>query len=553
MTCPNPNCRHRSKRKLRPLVISLLPRDDGSGGAPATTIRGGEARHEQIKRMFATHPSLAAHFESPVFSPGVAQRDLRNRLKLLDHCNRAGLIPPVEWEAICRAVNEQTLGYCHDGKQDEGACCMNVPEGNQTMKIDPFRYLAVETKIQPDGDGGDEAKGDQATSTSRSNGEKFGKKNERVVWQIKSLVPISPHRRGSAEDRSMPYSMEFWQKAKSLNRDRSVLACTLAHLLAMKTLVDGCEGDTDDSGGFDFILEDNVRAFVGAGYDGAYPEDAENGAASQNWAGWSCECANRIWDTIEASNEAPSKCHMRYFGWLGSSPNLAWTFQKHIPRSTFGHDAVESNCTLFPFPTNEDFELDSIDVSSKAKKQDGEVVHNTPEEEDEDQTSPNATASKAPHFTTPGGTAVWGTFAYTVSPSAYRTLINSLQNDVGALMWKGKRMRAYRAKPIDKVLPRHVYSEFGSQHVHLPAKVAFVRGPMLGSLLHPQWEEGFCNSTELQYSLSCGGKCGQSLIDGSAVWDHVWLTSTERQVVNHRRKEGKWITKDELEHAEPVS
>ena len=108
-------------------------------------------------------------------------------------------------------------------------------------------------------------------------------------------------------------------------------------------------------------------------------------------------------------------------------------------------------------------------------------------------------SSSAPHFITPGGTAaVWGTFAYTISPSAYRTLINRLQNDVGSLMWKGKRMRAYKAKPIDKLVPRHVMAELGPTSVHVSNKVAFVRCPMLGSLLHQHWEAGFCSSTELQ-------------------------------------------------------
>jgi hypothetical protein len=172
---------------------------------------------------------------------------------------------------------------------------------------------------------------------------------------------------------------------------------------------------------------------------------------------------------------------------------------------------------LFPFPTNDDFELDSIPTdkeSVKLQKKTG-----TKSVQDKDNT---------PHFTSPGGTAVFGTFAYTISKSAYHSLIDNLQNDVGALMWKSKKMRAYHAKPIDKILPRLIRSVYGETSVHLPQKVAFVRCPMLGSLLHPQWEEGFCQSTELQYQLSTG--------NNDSVWDYVWLTDEERQRVAHRKK-----------------
>ena len=56
---------------------------------------------------------------------------------------------------------------------------------------------------------------------------------------------------------------------------------------------------------------------------------------------------------------------------------------------------------------------------------------------------------------TPGGTnLVWGTYAYWISHDAYRIILQTLQNDIGAILWKGKRMRYYHVKPIDKVIPR---------------------------------------------------------------------------------------------------
>ena len=206
----------------------------------------------------------------------------------------------------------------------------------------------------------------------------------------------------------------------------------------------------------------------------------------------------------------------------------------------------DASCVIFPFPTSEDFMLDSIIPTSGSNKKD-------PQQSGHDDHDPTTEASSVPHFTTPGGTAaVWGTFAYTITPSAYHTLVNRLQNDVGSLMWKGKRMRAYKAKPIDKIVPRHVTTEFGRTSVHIPSKVAFVRCPMLGSLLHRQWEAGFCSSTELQYHLSCGKKCSVDMItspspvDTFDVWNFVWLSKEERKIVHHRIKSGHWVHKNDV-------
>jgi hypothetical protein len=467
--------------------------------------------------MFQAHPSLSTHFEPPVFSPGVPSREIRNRLRLLQYSRRAGLIPDVEWEGILRGVREQTSTAFPDELIDgiewlDINADISCVEQNQYEVIDPFMHLAVTVQIDDD-----EGK-DQIDSKTTI------KKKRWSQTRTTSLVPISPDRKGSAEDITVPYSLELWRKAKTLSRDRSVFACTLAHLMAMKKLVgDECTEDQK----FDFILEDNVRAFVGVDYE---TNDSNASANDDNdvtniWTGWSCECSNRIWDMIELSEEMGkgnatnfhnlSTCHLRYFGWLGSLPNLKWVYEKHIPRKGHGTDDM----TLFPFPTNDDFELDSIPTDRESAKLEKKLQINR------QQQSPVST----PQFTTPGGTAVFGTFAYSISTLAYHSLINSLQNDVGALMWKSKKMRAYQAKPIDKILPRYVRSAFGEKCVHLPNKVGFLRCPMLGSLLHPQWELGFCESSELQYSLSSSSDCVKEF-----VWDRVWLTDEERHRVEKR-------------------
>jgi hypothetical protein len=38
----------------------------------------------------------------------------------------------------------------------------------------------------------------------------------------------------------------------------------------------------------------------------------------------------------------------------------------------------------------------------------------------------------------PGGTAIWGAYAYWISREGYNALVESLQKDVGAMLWRGK-------------------------------------------------------------------------------------------------------------------
>ena len=246
MTCTNPNCRHRTKRQLRPLVISLIPSN-------ANINNDVNSRHEQITQMFTTHTSLAAHFEPPVFSPGVQSRELRGRLKFLEHANRAGLIPDIEWKAICKGLREQCTVDSND--DDDNSMAEDISpilselhsllksaggrENEKQTVIDPFRYLATETLIQPEQPSNDDGNSNDDDNNNHNNLNSTAneKKKHWLQYKTTSLIPISPDRQGSLEDISVPVSVELWRKAKTLNRDRSVLACTLAHLMAMKTLV----------------------------------------------------------------------------------------------------------------------------------------------------------------------------------------------------------------------------------------------------------------------------------------------------------------------------
>jgi hypothetical protein len=103
------------------------------------------------------------------------------------------------------------------------------------------------------------------------------------------------------------------------------------------------------------------------------------------------------------------------------------------------------------------------------------------------------------------------------------------------MLWKGKRMRNYAVKPIDKILPRQALSKFGPNAVQISSHPAFFRAPMLTSKIHAQWDPGFCESTELQLK--------ETKLD----WSELWLTDTERDIVDHHKTSGKWLTFSELE------
>lgn len=301
-------------------------------------------------------------------------------------------------------------------------------------------------------------------------------------------VPINPDRRGSPADVKLHYCDELWRKAKTVNRGRSVLGCILAHLIALKTLVDG---------DFDVLVEDNVRA----------PLDGE--------------AARRIRDTITAvrQHEATSETavHLRYYGWLGSMLNLQWNLRSHL---VLRRVSSGDGCSVAPFPTAQNIEEDL--------KSGGYIVNT-------DHTESQAVEAPGKVHNKPGGTPVWGAYAYWMSKEAHEALIGVLQKDVGTLMWKMKSARYYSVKPIDKILPRTTREIFGPSSVMITSEPAFFRAPMLTSKIHAKWDPDFCKSTEYQ------------LTETNLTWSSLWLTDTERRVVRYKEETGRWLTPVELE------
>lgn len=333
------------------------------------------------------------------------------------------------------------------------------------------------------------------------------------------------------------YAIELWYRGKSINRGRSVLACALAHFKAMKKLV---EGD------YDIILEDNVRAVT-------HPLRKNDTSIQEEGI---CECADRIWCTLDSSlkweQDHHRTCHLRYYGWLGSRPNLEFIISKFIPMTRY-HPSTDpyDDISIFPFPISSDFSLDvklsvedlSIDDNLNSEEN---VSDEIPHEE------PCASSESKIGYTKAGGTApIWGAYAYWISSEAYRLMMQDIQMDVGSLLWKGKRMRFYTVKPIDKVIPRrvlyaftpsHIYEKKGAMEwsrecIHVTTHPAFFRAPMLTSKIHKQYDPEFCKSTEFQMKSCHTG------------WDQLWLTNIETSVVDHRRKTGTWKSIQDIEEA----
>ena len=453
-------------------------------------ITMGSKRKTYIEALF-NEPCMKEHFEPPSFSPGVPSRGLRSCYSFLEYASRTGIIPQHEWDAIAKAKAE----IVNDEKRD--------------------------------------------------NNDHLG------ILDCLNDIPVLEGRRGSEEDVKRHFCRELWQKAKGINRGRNVLGCLFAHLIAMKTLV---EGD------YDFILEDNVRAPISTSSlqkicceqlkidDGSQKKNLmeTKEIMNDNEANTTPPCATRIRDAIEASQEWEvenrKKCHLRYYGWLGSRPNLEFIINTHCPRTRYkrkGKTECESS-SIFPFPVTSDIETHQTDEAKLV----------TLKEEETGESNTNI-PKKA------GGTPIWGAFAYWISKEGHRALIDSLQKDVGSLLWKGKRMRYHVVKPIDKVMPRKIMAAFGSfgniedgrECIHVATDPAFFRAPMLTSQIHSQWDAEFCRSTEYQM-LSCRQKskhkssCGHVASD--EVWDSLWLTEQEREIIKYKKTHQEWLTLNQL-------
>ena len=390
-------------------------------------------------------PVMKEHFEKPTFSMGVSSRHIRNRISFINTAYEAGLLPHNEWKAVMDSVEDKRY------------------EGQPTERF----------------------------------------------FDCLDDVQVTKGRQGSKEDIQLHYTVELWRKSKAINRDRSVLACVFAHLIAMKKFC--------DDGTFDLILEDNVRT------------DPRS-------------CAERVWEWKTAANEweqvSNDNCHFRFVGWLGSIPNLEWIMQTHLPKRKHARknkhkEYVDENqaMTIGPMPRLEHLEEDLLIIEGMKNT----TLNANDENEDGQLDEESESQQQSKQHSKPGGNLLWGAYAYWISRKGYETLMETLRSDVGSMVWKGKRMRNYAVKPIDKILPRQTLRKFGPTAVQISTHPAFFRAPMLTSKIHTKWDPGFCESTEYQLQ--------QTFLK----WDDLWLTNTEREIVQHHKDSGKWLTIKELD------
>ena len=299
------------------------PQEDNRGGATATpipqnirrttpprrklkvlVITGGGARQQQIEHVFAQR-GMVEHFTKPTFSPGVTSRSLRNRYNLLHVANECGLLPAHEWDALSPTIQR------HQQQQQQQQQKQRHDEEDQQKQSHPDKNHQQQQQQQ--------------------------QQQQNLFACLEGVPVVTAGRIFGPPHAGVPlhYSVELWRKAKALNRDRSVLACLFAHLMAMRTFFGvtttristssstTATATANPSPCFDLIIEDNVRA------------DPSN-------------CAQQVWEAMDSLKEweeatqeqqpnpqQPQTCQLLLYGWLGSTTNLQWIMDTHIPKRKF--------------------------------------------------------------------------------------------------------------------------------------------------------------------------------------------------------------------------
>jgi hypothetical protein len=236
---------------------------------------------------------------------------------------------------------------------------------------------------------------------------------------------------------------ECWKSMRHLSRDRSVLACTLAHILAMSMFV-------EEGADYDFICEDNIRGPVTNGQSHA---------------------------RIQRLNALAPDADLLFYAYGGrASEILQW--QQELDRDDKEWDS---------WPTTTDFEgsaegCDVHEASTTSSDSGGEK-------------SSSGCVVKAKE-----ASVLWGLMAYKPSTAVYQAVLEEIQADMpGSLAWQPKRGQSQIAKPADKVIPK--YSLKRNLSVVVTKTPAFFRAP-ISSTIHPKLDAQFMDTTVLQLAQS---------------------------------------------------
>ena len=272
---------------------------------------------------------------------------------------------------------------------------------------------------------------------------------------------------------------ECWKSMKHLSRDRSVLACTLAHLKAMSMFV-------EEGADYDFICEDNIRGPVTNG---------------------------QSYDRILKFNSQAPDADLLYYAY-GGRANEILQWQQELDRCSKEWDS---------WPTTTDFEGSA---SSEAGREVGqEAGHEAGHEAGRsvrwcsEMSSSSGEKKKEPKQSS----VLWGLMAYKPSPAVYHAVLEEIQADMpGSLAWQPKRGQSQIAKPADKLIPK--YSLKRKLNVVVTKNPAFFRAP-ISSTIHPKLDGQFMDTTMLQLEQS------------GLTWDDIDLSMEEMATITRHVEE----------------
>eukprot|EP00750_Incisomonas_marina_P005324 INCI13905.3.p1 GENE.INCI13905.3~~INCI13905.3.p1 ORF type:complete len:380 (+),score=47.57 INCI13905.3:237-1376(+) len=242
----------------------------------------------------------------------------------------------------------------------------------------------------------------------------------------------------------------LWRDCRSINRQRAVLGCLLAHVRALKYA-------NSIPGGVDVVFEDNVRFLKKPGASAA---------------------------RIRSLQSQSPGALVRLYGF--GAPE---TIVKSLFTAAGSHHVA-----------------DFLFTPAKSQLPDDQLHTETCSNEKCDAMSEKGLQRGAP--------LVWGCFAYWVHPSVLERYLHTLraQLPTSLLHKRNKRQKTYSVRPFDKVLfdfglPRTVFQaqadvpqDVCDSQQPRTAVVALrpccYRAPMLPSLIHRNYDAGFCAASE---------------------------------------------------------
>eukprot|EP00037_Helgoeca_nana_P019924 m.196244 g.196244 ORF g.196244 m.196244 type:complete len:625 (-) comp25054_c0_seq5:2036-3910(-) len=317
----------------------------------------------------------------------------------------------------------------------------------------------------------------------------------------------------------------LWQLGRKLGRDRATLSCLFAHVGAVIRAV---------TEGWDVIIEDSARVF--------------NGAAPLSSA-----------SLIRTGAAQSPGADLRLYGYSGSVDQLDALYTNHVPmHGGPQHGSVSDRpdtiqCVVplpvVPLVSDPGPPGCGISPSGAAGGDSGRGIPGNIDTVDDAGSGACAVANgeaalaeestAAPKRVTASYDVFFGMFGYIVSRRGAKRLLLSLRADVGSILWRPKRSKTARVKPVDRVIPRRLLylPPGGVRGVPADAPVlsavilsrpALFRAPMLRSTMHAKWDAPACCATAAQLGAAGVG------------FGTLWLSDAEKDTVGRFAATGLW-------------